>query len=510
MTLLRTGIVAGLLGLALAAPARAQFGASAPLAQAPDGMAAELAELGTAAGPDAAAEAASPDAAAQDEAAAAATTDPFATSTPPPSAPPTTPKPPPSRAATGEAVPPAPVNFLQQLKQMLSDPTLGAGLRAVIGLFIFLIGWLIARSISRGVLSLSRRLLADPRVVDTLGFGSLVTVGEEGGPDETRPRRIDEIIAQAVYYLLLFLVALGVLQVAGAAESSGKLKHVLTMTGNALPLVGRALVTLIVTFVIGRILQKGTVRFLDSIHIDRRFGQRATAAKAAAAAKATPPQATPPPIPAAALSPDALDGGWSPAPAPHAAAPAVAETRLSERIGRITFWLIMTFGLLSALEALQIGQLSGPLRQALEKMTDFLPALGAAALIMLGGYLLGRIGRLVVRNLLEAAGFNRLMTRLQLDKPFKKTTPAQAMGQLTMIFFLVQAGIAALNQLELRTLSNPLTGMMTKLYTALPALGLAVILVGVGILAGRLARGWISAVLRNVCLLYTSPSPRDS
>ena len=374
--------------------------------------------------------------------------------------------------ATPAVVPPAPVppetprprepSIGERIKNMFGDPTLGAAMRAIVALFLFLFGWLIARLISRGVLTLTRRLLADQRVVDLLGLSAFtapppapVVEGEEPPP---APPKIDEIVSQAIYYLLLLLVAIGVLEIAGVAESSGRLSRVLDRVVVALELGGRALVTLLIAFVIGRILQRGTVRVLDGLQVDRRFG--------------------------------GADKSGAPVP--------TGDARLSERIGRVTFWLIMTFGLVSALEALQIGQLSGPLRRALERMTDLLPAIGAAALIMLGGYLLGRIARAVVRNLLEAAGFNRLVARLQLDKPFKKTSPSQAVGWVAMLFVLVQAGIAALNQLELKTLANPLTGMMTRLYSALPALGLAIVLVGVGVIAGRLVRGWVEAVLKNI------------
>jgi hypothetical protein len=353
----------------------------------------------------------------------------------------------------------------QRIRELVADPTLAGALRAIIALFLFLAGWLVARLISRGVLSLSRRLLADRRVVETLGLGELATARPAGQEEGAPAHRIDEIVAQAVYYLLLLLVAIVVLEVAGVAESSDRLRSLIDAIVHGLPLVARALVTLVIAFVIGRILQKGTVRLLESLQIDRRFAAPA------------PPE------------PQAVPG--SPAP---------VQPRISERVGRIVFWLIMTFGLVSALEALQIGQLSGPLRRALERLTDLLPSLGAGALLMVGGYLLGRIARAVIRNLLEAAGFDRLVARLQLDKPFQKSTPSQAMGGLAMLFVLLQAGIAALNQLELRTVANPLTAMMARLYAALPGLGLAILIMAVGILAARLVRGWMAAVLKNVGL----------
>jgi hypothetical protein len=40
--------------------------------------------------------------------------------------------------------------------------------------------------------------------------------------------------------------------------------------------------------------------------------------------------------------------------------------------------------------------------------------------------------------------------------------------------------------------------MMTRLYSALPALGLAILIVAIAFVASRLVRGWVDAVLKNV------------
>ena len=357
----------------------------------------------------------------------------------------------------------APPGLIERITGTIADPTLGAGVRAIVALFMFLVGWLLVRMISRSVLALSRRLLADPRLVDTLGLGrvSARPTSEGEGPP---PWRLEDLLAQAVYYLLLLLLAIGVLEIAGVAESSGRLRRLLDMVLHALPLIGHALLTLIIAFVIGRVLQSGVTRFLERMHIDSRL------------------PGTLPPVP---------EG--TPAPAP-----VTTEAPLSERIGRIAFWLAMSFGLMSALEVLDLGEVSGPLRRAIERITDFLPVLGGAALLLLGGYLLGRMARAVVRNLLESAGFNRLMARLKLDKPFRTITPSQAVANLTMLVILLQAGIAALNLLEVRSLANPLTGMMERFYSVLPGLGLAIVIATIGVLVGRLVRRWVDAVLKNI------------
>src|SRR5688572_14410854 len=98
-----------------------------------------------------------------------------------------------------ETPPPREPSIGERIKNLFSDPTLGAAMRAIVALFLFLFGWLIARLISRGVLTLTRRLLADPRVVDMLGLSAFTAPppvpAVEGEEPPAPPPKIDENVA---------------------------------------------------------------------------------------------------------------------------------------------------------------------------------------------------------------------------------------------------------------------------------------------------------------------------
>ncbi len=410
--------------------------------------------------------------------------------------------PPPAKAEVSTAEEPG---VAEQLRRMFSDNTAQIG-RVVLGLLIFIIGWLLAKLISSLTYRLLCRVTSDGKLAAALGLEAgqgqeregPVGVSPTGGaerseaPVEEDERRAEKMVSRALYYLLLIGVCVAIVQYAGLTQSSGALQGFARDVRHAVPLIGRALLILVMAWVVGRILQKGITRALKGLRVDQRI-----------AALARPKEPSAPMAPGAGVAAahphqhiDKTLPGILPRPAtepPVEAAPAAAP--FSERAGQVTYWLVLAFGLAAALESLEFIPMSKPIRGVLDRVIGLLPAMGIAAAIMVGGYVLARLVRAVVFNLAKSTGLDNLVKRLHLGRTFEKVPASRAVAVAAMILVLVQAAIAALNQLGLTTLSVPLTALTAKLWSRLPAAGLAIIILVAGHFAGRLARRWAEGAL---------------
>jgi hypothetical protein len=67
-----------------------------------------------------------------------------------------------------------------------------------------------------------------------------------------------------------------------------------------------------------------------------------------------------------------------------------------------------------------------------------------------------------------------------------------------MVFVVLQATIAGLNELGLETLAGPLTNMVAQIWGAMPAIAVSVLIVGLGVFIGGLMRQLVGTALRNV------------
>jgi hypothetical protein len=357
-----------------------------------------------------------------------------------------------SAASPDASAAPAPADVLSRLQAMVSYDAVSLATRVVLALLLLIAGWLLAKLVAHGISRLLRRLLLNERLAALLDDDLDDPRQQEAIRDGVR------IAARMVFYLLMLLVVVGVLQYAGLSQAAGPIESFVDEVMTALPLVAKALIVLLAAFLGGRILQRFVSKGLRSLRVDERLAE---------------------------LQRDEAQG----------AAAEQAAVRYADNAGRASFWLIMVLGLAGAFDALKIAALAVPLREAIAEVVGFLPALAVAGLIIMGGYLLARLARAVVRNFLQSVGFDDLMPRLGLERVFVRNRASDVAGVVMMAFILIQAGIAALNQMHLRTLADPLSGAMTRFWMVLPDLAVSALIVVAGIVAGLLGRRFVVGVL---------------
>ena len=111
--------------------------------------------------------------------------------------------------------------------------------------------------------------------------------------------------------------------------------------------------------------------------------------------------------------------------------------------------------------------------------------------------MIGRIARAAVTNVLRGVGFDALVDRARLTPLFGGHKPSHIAGTLAMAFILLQASIAALDRLNLQTLSTPLEEMMGRFWLLLPDLAVAALIVVAGVTIGRVVREVVTSTLKG-------------
>jgi len=324
-----------------------------------------------------------------------------------------------------------------------------------LGLGYFLLGWLAAKLLSYLVFKGLIRTRVDDWIAEKLGLGTLLEGGE--------PNKLEKVVSQVVFWTLGLFVSVIALEKAGFSQAAAPIQNFLESVTGALPYVGKAALILVATVVAGKVLETIVRTVLDKAGVDKRFAELSQAEDDA------PEEADQQP-----------------------------DLAFSQNAGRTVFWLVMLVGLASAADALNIGPIAESMRGAIETVVGFLPHLGVAVVILVGGYVLGRIARAVVMNVLKTAGFDKLVARVKMDPLFGKRKASGVMGLLVNLFVMLQALIAALNELGLETLSVPLTDMMARFWKLLPELAVSGLLLAVGVLAGKVLRGVVASVLQSM------------
>lgn len=337
----------------------------------------------------------------------------------------------------------------QQWVGALAGDAMTLGWNVGMFLAVLLGGW-IAAAIARSVVfRLLKRTTLDEKLAEMLGLHLIMDLKQ--GED-----RIEKLASVTVYYMLMVLVILAALEVVGLTHAVQPVNDLLSVVTQALPRAAWAAALLGIAWAAGTILRIVVTNALTGAGVDSRLQQLAG------------------------------DGGET------------NEQPLAKSTGQVVFWLVMAVGLAGAFDALEITPIAEPLSNAMNTVIGALPSVGLAGVILAGAWIFGRIARTVVTNLTASAGLDRWTERLQLSTLFEQRSASDLLGLLVHAFIQLQALIAALHELGLDTLANPLTDAMGQFWLLVPKVAVSALFVVAGVYGGRVVRGVVTRLLKGI------------
>jgi hypothetical protein len=135
---------------------------------------------------------------------------------------------------------------------------------------------------------------------------------------------------------------------------------------------------------------------------------------------------------------------------------------LSSLAGLIVYILILLPVIVSALNALQIEAVTRPASNLINQVLSVLPALFAAALLLVLAYIVGKVVSEILSSLLTNLGFDSILQKIGLTRAHQQvqssqTTPSKAVGSIALAYIMVFATIEAFGLLQFNILANLLT-----------------------------------------------------
>ncbi len=167
---------------------------------------------------------------------------------------------------------------------------------------------------------------------------------------------------------------------------------------------------------------------------------------------------------------------------------------MSQTVGNVLFWLVMLLFLPSILSAFRLEGTLGPVQQMLASGLAMVPNIFAALVIGFVGFVVARVLRGLVGNLLAAAGADGLGQRAGLDDAVSLSRLA---GTLVFVMVLVPSLIAALDALKIEAISRPATQVLGTMLDAVPHLIAAAVILIVTWTVARFAANLLARLLES-------------
>jgi len=309
-------------------------------------------------------------------------------------------------------------------------------------LAILIIGWLIGWVVSAIIKAVLKRTDLDNKLAKSLGMG------ETSVP-------VEVIVSQAIFYVIMLFVVVGALQAVNLSYVSDPLsaflKEVMGYLPNLLGGLGLAIVGWVLAYVVRSLLRT----ILGNSKLDEKLADSA----------------------------GAVEGEQ--------------KIPLSETIANLAYWLVLLMFLPIVLGVLELDGLMAPVQDLVRQVLLYLPNLLSAGAIFLIGYLLARIVRQIVIGLLSTVGLDSLGEKLGLQAEGKGQSLSKLCGMVVYAIIIIHVLISALNALKIDAISKPATEMLNTMYSYVPNVIGAAVIILVAWFVGKIVAGLITSILTN-------------
>lgn len=153
---------------------------------------------------------------------------------------------------------------------------------------------------------------------------------------------------------------------------------------------------------------------------------------------------------------------------------------VGESLGKIVTLLIWLFGLLAILQVFSLAGVMGPVTTLLNNAMGFVPNLIGAGLIFFIGLMVARIVRDIVVTGLQTVDFDRWANKGGVDAVTGNSAISKTIGTIVYILIIIPVAISALETLRIDSVSQPASDMLRLIFTSIPLVLGAAILLGLG------------------------------
>ena len=309
---------------------------------------------------------------------------------------------------------------------------LGAPLPNILGaLGILALGWIFAVAARAGV----------KRLLNMLGVNQRIRESTDQALD------VENGVALGVFWVILLVTIIGILNVLDLELASNPFQVLANQIFGYLPRLVAGTALVLVAWLLATLLRAGAVKLLEKTDLDESLSAQA---------------------------------GMEP---------------MSKNVGNVLFWLVILLFIPAILGAYDLQGLLSPVQTMVDKVLAMLPNVFAALVIGFVGWLLAKVMRGLVTNLLAAAGVDRAGHSAGLDQ---SVLLSRVIGTLVFIFIFVPTLIGALDALKIDSISKPATEMLAQILNAIPHLVAAGLILVLTYYVAKFASALVSRLLAGM------------
>jgi hypothetical protein len=163
-------------------------------------------------------------------------------------------------------------------------------------------------------------------------------------------------------------------------------------------------------------------------------------------------------------------------------------------LGKIVSLFVWLFGLIAVLQALELNSVIGPVQGLINSFMAFIPKIIGAGIIFFVGAMIAKIVREIVETALATVNFDKWANLGGAEAVTGNSAISKTLGTIVFILIVVPVGIAALDVLDIPSITVPAKEMLELVLHAVPLIIGASLLLGLGYVIAR----WVGRMIEEV------------
>lgn len=342
----------------------------------------------------------------------------------------------------------ASTNISEIANQFVQNITtnLGPSIVNIIGaLAILILGLLFAAIVAATTRSLLKRIRLDDRIATKFRSNS----------NQLERFKLEKWVPIGLFSIIFGISLIAFLETLKLRQFTRPINAVLTNINSYLPnLVGAAII-LFVAWLIAKTVKFAATRSLNVLRLEERINSQ--------------------------IGDSSLQNQFS----------------LSNTIPQALYWFILLFFLPIILDTLGLQSTLEPVQNLLQEFLLYLPNILSAVLIGFFGWIVATTIRNIISSFLTAVGANQLGAKFGMNAAAKGSLSWLG-GTFAYVLVLIITGITVLNKLDISAVSTPAIGMFTQIFTVLPQIVTATVILFIGYLVGKFAGELVTNLLTGI------------
>lgn len=180
--------------------------------------------------------------------------------------------------------------------------------------------------------------------------------------------------------------------------------------------------------------------------------------------------------------------------------PTQDEKALVKNAGQLAYFLVILFFLPAILSGLGVSSAVDPISNMFAKFFGFLPNAIAAGLILFVGVFLGKFVKNLVSGLLVKLPFEKWITKL-FDQDVEQAKVnegkiADVLSSMVYVLLFIPFLTLALETLGIKSLSEPIVGLLDQVVSFIPNILVAIVLLAIGSFIAKLLSNLLEKLLK--------------